>query len=131
MLILRLGSQRPIHSVSHISFRSSWNMAFYRVSTVSDPNRRTHQPIKLIIDHLKLSYYRYEVTLPLYVMTTTEKIIFNSIMLILLGLLVTATTWYLPAFLFRRCQRIVWYAIGDVGPGAVVGNGTILHRIIE
>jgi len=69
------------------------------------------------IQWLQLKKYQYEVTFSLYMLTSTEKLIFNLILLLLLSLLITAATMYLPNHVILIYNRI-WYYVHGNGTGA-------------
>jgi len=62
---------------------------------------------------LQLKKYQYEVTFSLYMLTPTEKIIFNSVLFILVSLLVTAASLYLPNHVAVIYKRIWYYLHGE------------------
>ncbi|KEF61414.1 uncharacterized protein A1O9_02980 [Exophiala aquamarina CBS 119918] len=61
---------------------------------------------------LQLKKYQYEVTFSLYMLTSTEKFIFNLILFILISLLVTAASLYLPDHIAVIYNRIWYYVRG-------------------
>jgi len=67
---------------------------------------------------LQLKKYQYEVTFSLYMLTSTEKIIFNLILFLLVSMLVTAASLYLPSHLAVIYNRMWYYVNGDYAPGA-------------
>ncbi|KAH6845998.1 hypothetical protein B0T12DRAFT_457069 [Alternaria alternata] len=81
--------------------------------------------------------YQYEVTFSLYMLTSTEKFIFNSVLFLLLSLLIIAASLYLPEHLTIIANRMSYYLSGnrdalanstpkDVGmPNAPLGAGVI------
>lgn len=75
-----------------------------------------------ILFHLRRAYYRYEVTFGLYVMSTAEKVIVNSIILLILGLLITAIFFYLPALVIRLITRTIWYIYGPIAEVSLSSN---------
>jgi len=62
---------------------------------------------------LQRKRYQYEVTFSLYMLTSTEKFIFNSILFLLLSLLIIAASLYLPEHVMIICNRILYYVSGD------------------
>jgi len=62
---------------------------------------------------LQLKKYQYEVTFSLYMLTPTEKFIFNSVLFILISLLVTAASLYLPNHVAVIYNRIWYYLHGE------------------
>ncbi|KAF1997184.1 hypothetical protein P154DRAFT_441734, partial [Amniculicola lignicola CBS 123094] len=57
--------------------------------------------------------YQYEVTFSLYMLTSTEKFIFNSALFLLLSLLIVAASLYLPEHVTLIANRILYYFRGD------------------
>ncbi|KAL5335410.1 hypothetical protein BJX70DRAFT_401617 [Aspergillus crustosus] len=88
-------------------------------------------------DRVRLEYYRYEVTFGLYVMTTGEKLVANSFVFVVLGLLFWALLVYFPALLYQKLSRLVWLLTGQSGEdvGAAFGildtQGAITHSAFE
>ncbi|KAL4883356.1 hypothetical protein BJY04DRAFT_25061 [Aspergillus karnatakaensis] len=74
-------------------------------------------------DRVRLEYYRYEVTFGLYVMTPGEKVVANSFVFIVLGLLFWALLVYFPALLYSKLSRLVWLLTGQSSEemGAALG----------
>lgn len=58
-------------------------------------------------------YYRYSVTFGLYVLTPMERLITNSIVMLLFSLLIYTIYVYLPSFAARSAERVLWYLTGD------------------
>jgi hypothetical protein len=61
-----------------------------------------------LIKRARLAYYQYEVTLPLYVMTPGERLVFNTFMAMVLSLLTLGTIIYLPSLIVRASHRMIW-----------------------
>ncbi|KAH5601595.1 hypothetical protein HBI26_078360 [Parastagonospora nodorum] len=57
--------------------------------------------------------YQYEVTFSLYMLTSTEKFIFNSVLFLLLSLLIIAASLYLPDHLTIIANRLFYYFSGN------------------
>jgi len=57
--------------------------------------------------------YQYEVTFSLYMLTPTEKFIFNSVLFLLLSLLIIAASLYLPEHLSIIANRLAYYFSGN------------------
>ncbi|KAI4608322.1 uncharacterized protein J4E88_009501 [Alternaria novae-zelandiae] len=57
--------------------------------------------------------YQYEVTFSLYMLTSTEKFIFNSVLFLLLSLLIIAASLYLPEHLTIIANRMFYYLSGN------------------
>jgi hypothetical protein len=53
-------------------------------------------------------YYRYEVTFSTYVLTPGEKIVLNTIVFLLLGLLFAGLVSYLPPLVSRTVVKALW-----------------------
>ncbi|KAK5942050.1 hypothetical protein PMZ80_006003 [Knufia obscura] len=66
-----------------------------------------------LIRWLQLKNYQYEVTFSLYMLTYTEKIVFNSILVTLISLLITAAYLYLPAHIIVIYTRVWYYISGE------------------
>ncbi|KAK6366258.1 hypothetical protein LTS17_010764 [Exophiala oligosperma] len=72
---------------------------------------------------LQLKKYQYEVTFSLYMLTPTEKFVFNFILFMLVSLLVTAAYYYLPDHVFLIYNRVWYYLQGELAYSAVAGGG--------
>ncbi|KAF1829219.1 hypothetical protein BDW02DRAFT_510481 [Decorospora gaudefroyi] len=57
--------------------------------------------------------YQYEVTFSLYMLTSTEKFIFNSVLFLLLSLLIIAASLYLPEHMTIIANRMFYYFSGN------------------
>ncbi|PSK45235.1 hypothetical protein B9Z65_2375 [Elsinoe australis] len=57
--------------------------------------------------------YQYEVTFSLYMLTPTEKFIFNSILFLFLAMVLIATALYLPQSISNVLRRGWYYLLGD------------------
>lgn len=77
--------------------------------------RNHHKMIQQCIHFLKLEYYRYEVTLGLYVMTPTEKIVANTFVVTSLLLICWALLLYFPSLIYRKFIHVVWILTGHAG----------------
>ncbi|KAL3467789.1 hypothetical protein BJX64DRAFT_283257 [Aspergillus heterothallicus] len=64
-------------------------------------------------DRVRLEYYRYEVTFGLYVMTSGEKLVANTFVMVVLALLFWALLVYFPALLYQKLSRLVWLLTGQ------------------
>lgn len=62
---------------------------------------------------VKLAYYRYELNTGQYVMSPGEKIAYNLIVMLLLGLLFSAVYFYLPRTTIIGLQRLAYYFTGS------------------
>ncbi|PGH31708.1 hypothetical protein GX50_05487 [[Emmonsia] crescens] len=69
--------------------------------------------ITSFIRWLRLKNYQYEVTVALYMLTPTEKFIFNTLLLLITSMLLTAAYVYLPDHLTTISKRIWYYWAGD------------------
>ncbi|KAL6244120.1 hypothetical protein RBB50_008990 [Rhinocladiella similis] len=74
--------------------------------------RRISVPAK-VSNYLRLRYYQYEVTFGLYVMTPTEKLVFNTIVLAAFAFLVYALLWGFEPFVVNSLCRVVYYLTGS------------------
>ncbi|KAG9673257.1 hypothetical protein KCU85_g4571, partial [Aureobasidium melanogenum] len=63
--------------------------------------------------------YQYEVTFSLYMLTPTEKFIFNSILFLFLAMVSIAVALYLPRHVSIIAHRAYYYVSGDL-----LKNGT-------
>ncbi|KAK4580192.1 hypothetical protein LTR86_000395 [Recurvomyces mirabilis] len=61
--------------------------------------------------------YQYEVTSSLYMLTPTEKFVFNSILFLTFSMLSTACILYLPDHIMTVSKRTYYYFAGDVAVG--------------
>ncbi|EPS40652.1 hypothetical protein H072_5485 [Dactylellina haptotyla CBS 200.50] len=57
--------------------------------------------------------YQFEVTFTSYMLTSTEKIIFNTLIFLFLGFLTAAITLYLPQHVQTIARRAYFYVVGD------------------
>ncbi|KAI4789053.1 hypothetical protein E4T44_10058 [Aureobasidium sp. EXF-8845] len=69
--------------------------------------------------------YQYEVTFSLYMLTPTEKFIFNSILFLFLSMVTIAVALYLPRHVSIIAHRAYYYVSGDV-----LKNGTTASDIL-
>ncbi|KAL1607257.1 hypothetical protein SLS59_002220 [Nothophoma quercina] len=69
--------------------------------------------------------YQYEVTFSLYMLTSTEKFIFNSVLFLLLSLLIIAASLYLPEHLSIIASRIFYYYSGNEGAHSGLTNKAV------
>jgi hypothetical protein len=92
-----------------ISKYSSSMSTSYRSAT---SHGRSRDLVQRCIDHIRLLYYRYEVTFGVYVMTPGEKFVANTFVLVFLSLLIWASLLYFPQLLFRKIGRMVWLLTG-------------------
>ncbi|KEF53045.1 uncharacterized protein A1O9_10953 [Exophiala aquamarina CBS 119918] len=66
-----------------------------------------------LFNYVRLRYYQYEVTFGVYMMTPTEKVVFNSVILFILMALLYAISWGLRAFLINSLCRLIYYLVGS------------------
>ena len=77
------------------------------------PKRREKASVlENMVYQVHLMYYRYEVTFSAYVLTPGEKIVLNSIVLFLFGLILTGIVSYLPPLLTRGLVNMLWLRPG-------------------
>ncbi|GAB7351278.1 hypothetical protein MBLNU459_g1696t1 [Dothideomycetes sp. NU459] len=62
---------------------------------------------------LQRKRYQYEVTFSLYMMTPTEKFIFNSVLFLFLSMVTIAASLYLPEHIAIIARRAYYYIAGD------------------
>ncbi|EMF15852.1 uncharacterized protein SEPMUDRAFT_81033 [Sphaerulina musiva SO2202] len=62
---------------------------------------------------LQKKNYQYEVTFSLYMLTPTEKFVFNSILFLTFSLLLIASVIYLPNHIMTMSRRTYYYFAGD------------------
>lgn len=81
---------------------------------------------------LQVKNYQYEVTFSLYMLTRTEKIIFNIILVILFSLLITAASMYLPNHVALIYNRIWYYVHGGLEVGVTRDSmGGLAGQIVK
>jgi len=66
-----------------------------------------------LVKWLQKKNYQYEVTFALYMLTPTEKFIFNSILFLTLSMFTIATIVYLPDHIMTMSRRAYYYCAGD------------------
>lgn len=62
---------------------------------------------------LQRKRYQYEVTFSLYMLTPTEKFIFNSFLFLFFSMIIIAMTLYLPQHISLLTKRALFYYNGD------------------
>ncbi|KAB8237738.1 hypothetical protein ETB97_000221 [Aspergillus alliaceus] len=62
---------------------------------------------------IRLKIYQYEVTFAVYMLTPTEKFIFNSLLLTLISMIITAIYVYLPDHLRSVYSHLYYYWAGE------------------
>ncbi|PPJ58383.1 hypothetical protein CBER1_08071 [Cercospora berteroae] len=76
---------------------------------------------------LQKKNYQYEVTFSLYMLTPTEKFVFNSILFLTFSLLLIASVIYLPNHILTMSRRTYYYFAGDnLNSNA---NGGVAERV--
>ncbi|PVH74244.1 hypothetical protein DL98DRAFT_387240, partial [Cadophora sp. DSE1049] len=82
-----------------------------------------------LVDKVRLWYYQYEVTFSLYVMTPTEKIITNTIVLSFFALclyaIVSFTPLFITQFISRAISSLFWVYVNDSGNQLVVRHAPV------
>ncbi|KKK25732.1 hypothetical protein ARAM_002205 [Aspergillus rambellii] len=66
-----------------------------------------------LVRWVRLKIYQYEVTFAVYMLTPTEKFIFNSLLLTLLSMILTGICVYLPDHLRSIYGHIYYYCVGE------------------
>ncbi|KAL4872062.1 hypothetical protein BDV12DRAFT_162962 [Aspergillus spectabilis] len=66
-----------------------------------------------LVRWVRLKIYQYEVTFAVYMLTPTEKFIFNSLLLTILSLIITAIYVYLPDHLRSIYSHLYYYWAGE------------------
>jgi len=78
-----------------------------------------------IVRFVKRKWYQYEVTFALYMLNPTEKLIFNTLVLIATTMLIAAITLYFPQHVVDIASRAWFYYAGEeVQSSRVGGAGT-------
>ncbi|KAI9703910.1 MAG: hypothetical protein M1820_005692 [Bogoriella megaspora] len=62
---------------------------------------------------LQRKHYQYEVTFSLYMLTPTEKFIFNSLLFLILSMILIAASLYLPEHMSQITRRAFYYYAGE------------------
>ncbi|KAI9367587.1 hypothetical protein BJX61DRAFT_292916 [Aspergillus egyptiacus] len=66
-----------------------------------------------LIRWVRLKIYQYEVTFAVYMLTPTEKFIFNSLLLTLVSMILTGIYVYLPDHLRSIYSHLYYYCVGE------------------
>jgi Small subunit of serine palmitoyltransferase-like len=74
--------------------------------TASPPIRRKQSLFSTFMGKIELMYYQYEVTFSPYVLTPGEKLVLNTIVVVLLTLLFVGMATYLPKLVARAAVRL-------------------------
>ncbi|ETN40328.1 uncharacterized protein HMPREF1541_04604 [Cyphellophora europaea CBS 101466] len=82
---------------------------------IKDPEggATSKSPLSSFTRWLQIKKYQYEVTTSLYMLTPTEKFVFNVIILVLFTLLVAAAVAYLPNHIAVISNRLWYYVHGE------------------
>jgi hypothetical protein len=88
--------------------------------------RQRQSPFSTLMGKIELAYYRYEVTLSPYVMTPGEKLVLNTIVVVLLSLLIGMVT-YLPKLVVRTAIKLVYFYAGANDKLSVSSTAAILQ----
>ncbi|CAI7648886.1 unnamed protein product [Penicillium pancosmium] len=91
--------------------------------------KKSRSPFQRVVDRVRLEYYRYEVTFGLYVMTSTEKCVANTFVLVVLSLLLWALLLYFPILLFHKLTRAVWLVTGHSDEASATLRMIDMHGI--
>lgn len=67
-----------------------------------------------VSNYLRLRYYQYEVTFGVYVMTPTEKYVFNLIVLSAFTALLYALFFGFQPFVINTLCRVIYYITGSI-----------------
>ncbi|ERF69154.1 hypothetical protein EPUS_01110 [Endocarpon pusillum Z07020] len=115
-------------------------MAHTSTSTDRSQRRPSEPYLSSLIRWLQLKKYQYEVTFSLYMLTSTEKFIFNFVLFVLISMLVAAASMYLPNHVVIIYRRIWYYVHGEIasitksasgGGGGVGGVGDVVKTSID
>ncbi|KAI9852609.1 MAG: hypothetical protein M1824_001850 [Vezdaea acicularis] len=71
---------------------------------------------------LQRKRYQYEVTFSLYMLTPTEKFIFNSFLFLFISMIIIAASLYLPQHIMTIASRAWFYYAGEEGDGSRAGK---------
>ncbi|KAF3931391.1 hypothetical protein ABW19_dt0200871 [Dactylella cylindrospora] len=66
-----------------------------------------------IATFVRRKVYQFEVTFTSYMLTSTEKFVFNTFIFLFLGFLTAAITLYLPQHVQTIARRAYFYVVGD------------------
>ncbi|PLB49428.1 hypothetical protein P170DRAFT_356622 [Aspergillus steynii IBT 23096] len=66
-----------------------------------------------LVRWIRLKIYQYEVTFAVYMLTPTEKFIFNSLLLTLLSMILTGIVVYLPDHIRSIYSHLYYYWAGE------------------
>ncbi|KAJ5622926.1 hypothetical protein N7490_011531 [Penicillium lividum] len=88
--------------------------------------------ISSFVRWVRMKIYQYEVTFAIYMLTPTEKFIFNSLLLTLITMIAGGIYVYLPNHLRTIYSHMYYYAVGErpfissrmTNMGSVLGEAT-------
>ncbi|KAL4898590.1 hypothetical protein BDV59DRAFT_197484 [Aspergillus ambiguus] len=66
-----------------------------------------------LVRWVRLKIYQYEVTFAVYMLTPTEKFIFNSLLLTLISMILTGIYVYLPDHIRAIYSHLYYYWVGE------------------
>ncbi|KAJ5717651.1 hypothetical protein N7488_003297 [Penicillium malachiteum] len=66
-----------------------------------------------LVRWIRLKIYQYEVTFAIYMLTPTEKLVFNSLLLTLITLMATGIYVYLPDHIRKIYGHLYYYWVGE------------------
>lgn len=78
-----------------------------------------------LVRWLQVKKYQYEVTFSLYMLTPTEKFIFNFIVFVLIAMLVVAASMYLPNHASLMYRRLWYYVHGEIAGISKAGGAGV------
>jgi hypothetical protein len=119
----------PADAANYFSNISSKMSSLHMLS--SPPARISRPRIDKLSKELQLRYYQYEVTFGLYMLNTREKLVLNSIVLVLLSAIIYAFCWGVQPYLINMICKAVYYITGSftvAGEMCVVDAGTACTR---
>jgi len=97
-------------------FSSPMAMAAIQILSTSSSSYsrkpRISMPSKLS-SYLRLRYYQYEVTFGLYMLTPTEKLVFNAVVLGVFAAFSYALFWGFEPFIVNLLCRFIYYLTGS------------------
>ncbi|MCJ1307559.1 hypothetical protein MMC25_001206 [Agyrium rufum] len=77
---------------------------------------------------LQRKRYQYEVTFSLYMLSPTEKFIFNSFLFLFLSMIIIAVSLYLPEHISFIARRAWFYWAGEEEDGGAAGGN--MHGVL-
>ncbi|KAL0258688.1 hypothetical protein SLS55_006189 [Diplodia seriata] len=84
-----------------------------------------------VLRWLQRKRYQYEVTFSLYMLTPTEKFIFNSFVFLFASMIVIAASLYLPEHISFLVNRAAYYLAGETSGAPDDSVHTILQTSVE